>query len=170
MCSPLRCARYLSLYPWMIIGLQGGCAWHQRLCFSIVSNVLKRILNFRLSIDWGLAFDKPLLTPYEAALALDQVYSLHPRYLAKFPMKGTHISNRWKKSLLSKYYFIIVSIPVYGLRPSQLLILMRMSLSTLWTFTLRKAWDPGHRTMSPLPYPRRMGAVVKLNPVKKTLW
>ena len=26
----------------------------------------------RLSIDWGLAFDKPLLTPYEAALALDQ--------------------------------------------------------------------------------------------------
>jgi len=29
----------------------------------------------RLSIDWGLAFDKPLLTPYEAALALDQTQS-----------------------------------------------------------------------------------------------
>ena len=26
----------------------------------------------RLSIDWGLAFSRPLLTPYEASLALDQ--------------------------------------------------------------------------------------------------
>jgi 2-(3-amino-3-carboxypropyl)histidine synthase len=27
----------------------------------------------RLSIDWGLAFEKPLLTPYEAAVALDAI-------------------------------------------------------------------------------------------------
>jgi 2-(3-amino-3-carboxypropyl)histidine synthase len=27
----------------------------------------------RLSIDWGGAFDKPILTPYEAAVALDLV-------------------------------------------------------------------------------------------------
>ena len=27
----------------------------------------------RLSIDWGMAFDKPLLTPYEAAVALQEV-------------------------------------------------------------------------------------------------
>lgn len=27
----------------------------------------------RLSIDWGMAFDKPLLTPYEAAVTLQEV-------------------------------------------------------------------------------------------------
>ena len=40
----------------------------------ILSLFIKEILSTdRLSIDWGLAFSSPLLSPYEAAVALEEV-------------------------------------------------------------------------------------------------
>ena len=39
-------------------------------CSRICAADLERCC-FRLSIDWGYAFDKPLLSPYEAEVALN---------------------------------------------------------------------------------------------------
>jgi len=43
----------------------------------------------RLSIDWGLAFTKPLLTPYEAALALGQTVGPEDHYPMDFYSKDS---------------------------------------------------------------------------------
>jgi len=43
----------------------------------------------RLSIDWGLAFPAPLLSPYEAAVALEQVEWQEPAYPMDFYASGS---------------------------------------------------------------------------------
>ena len=44
----------------------------------------------RLSIDWGMAFDKPLLTPYEAAVAL-----AHCHWQEQYPMDFYRFGLAW---------------------------------------------------------------------------
>ena len=43
--------------------------WFWTHCFVLYV----QIFDFRLSIDWGLAFSAPILSPYEAAVALSEV-------------------------------------------------------------------------------------------------
>ena len=57
----------------------------------------------RLSIDWGTAFDKPLLTPYEVAVALNSTQWSVPYPMDYYANESTgawtvnHPNNRTKK-------------------------------------------------------------------------
>jgi len=58
----------------------------------------------RLSIDWGYAFDKPLLSPYETAVAVGQATGWDDKAESVYPMDFYAAGSPWAKSRLTAKY------------------------------------------------------------------
>src|SRR5260370_13040547 len=52
----------------------------------------------RLSIDWGYAFDRPLLSPYETAVAIGKAEGWMDRRDDAYPMNFYSAGTPWAKS------------------------------------------------------------------------